>query len=59
MTKLRVAPDLALPLDTATSTLLTGGTPARYVGKLTTLNFAEIPSPGTLRASYLFFPEGA
>ena len=38
---------------------LSGGTGSTYVGKLTTLNFAEIPSPGTLRASDLLFPEGA
>lgn len=37
---------------------LSGGTPAGYVGKLVTLDFATIPRPGELRANDLLFPEG-
>jgi hypothetical protein len=46
-------------VGTAVGYNLSGGTPARYVGKLTTLNLVEIPGPGLLRATDILFPEGA
>jgi hypothetical protein len=37
---------------------LSGGTPGKYVGKLVTLRFVDIPGTGQLKAGALLFPGG-